>query len=157
MQRLVEIGTVNFDPDVDLSLLPGHLAACLRNAHANSVYVRDDRIAFRAGMFRLVTNLNVLVPFGFGDLSINSKTCVVRYCLSYRQFVVASIVAFGIMTIFLLSLSHRVMSKWMLFFPVLWFFATVSKLMIGISRFQGFISRAVVSAPRVPKRSSQEC
>jgi hypothetical protein len=96
MPPLVEIGTVSFDQDVDPSLLPLHLAACLRNANANSVEVRDNLVTFEAGMFRFVTNLNVLVPFGFGDITVNSETREVRYCLSYRQLVISSIITFGI-------------------------------------------------------------
>lgn len=137
-------------------MLASHLAACLRKVDANAVELRDNRVTFEAGMFRFVINLNVLVPFGFGDLTVNSETREVRYCLSYRQLVISSIATFGITSTFVAFFpGFRGMSGWMLFFPILWFFGTMVNLTIGISRFEGFIGRAVASAPRVPKRSSQ--
>jgi len=84
MPTLTKTGTVDFDHEIDSSLLPAHLAGCLRDVDANAVQVRDNRVTFRGGFFRLVTNWNVLVSFRFGDLAVDSDTCEVRHCLSCR-------------------------------------------------------------------------
>jgi|ERR1700722_5462725 hypothetical protein len=57
-----------------------------------------------------------------------SEACEVRYCLSYRQLVISSIIGFGIVaTLLSLLPGSRGISKWMLL-PVLWFFVTVANL-----------------------------
>lgn len=154
MPSLQEIGTVNFDPEVDPSLLPSHLASCLSSVDANAVEVRGNRVTFEGGMFRFVMNWNVLVPFGFGDLTVGSETHEVRYCLSYRQLVISSTIPLGIAAAFVfLSHGFRGMSRWTIFLPVLWFFVTCVNLIVGISRFEGFLERCVATAPRTSRRT----
>ena len=68
MPSLVEIGTVNIEPDVGPSSLPLHLAAWLNNVHAKEVEVRGNRVTFkrvRVGSYRSG------VSFGSGDLTVN--------------------------------------------------------------------------------------
>jgi len=154
MPSLVEIGTVTFEPDVDPSSLPFHLAAWLNNVHAKKVEVRGNRVTFkrvRMGSYRS------RVSFGFGDLTVNPESREVRYCLSYRGLVISSIVTFGIAATFLFvspGFAGFRSSKWMIFFPILWLFVTCANFVIGTSQFEGFLERCVASAPRTPKRSS---
>jgi hypothetical protein len=153
MLSLVEIGTVNFGPDVDPSSLPLHLAAWLNNVHAKEVEIRGNRVTFKKvwmGSYRGVS-------FGFGDLTVNPESREVRYCLSYRGLVISSIITFGIAATFLFVSPGFVgfrSSKWIIFFPILWLFVTCANFVIGISRFEDFLERCVASAPRTPKRSS---
>jgi len=81
-------GDVSFDDEVDLLVLPTHLAACLRDVKARAVEIEGNHIAFTGGMFRLVSNWNVLVPFGYGDLTVDASTRQVHYRLSSRQLVI---------------------------------------------------------------------
>jgi hypothetical protein len=154
MPSLVEIGTVNFEPDVDPSSLPLHLAAGLNNVHAKEVEVRGNRVTFkrvRMGSYRSGAS------FGFGDLTVNPESREVRYCLSYRRLVIFSIITFGIAATFLFvppGFAGFRSSKWVIFFPVLWLFVTCANFVAGISKFEGFLERCVASAPRTPKRSS---
>src|SRR5713226_3498439 len=93
--------TVNFDGDVDLATLPAHLANCLRRLDAREVEVDQNRVSFTGGMFRFVSNWNVLVPFGFGDLTVDSSARHIRYRLSFRQLVIFATAGVGIMAGFI--------------------------------------------------------
>ena len=44
--------------------------------------VRNNRVTFRGGVFRFVTNWNILVNFGFGDLAVDSDAREIHYRLS---------------------------------------------------------------------------
>jgi hypothetical protein len=152
MPPLMEIGTVNFEPDVDPSSLPLHLAAWLNNIHAKEVEVRGNRVTFR-GVW--VGSDRSGVSFGFGDLTVKPESCEVRYWLSYRRLVISSIITFGIAATFLFvspSFAGFRSSKWMIFFPVLWLFATCANFVIGITRFEGFLKRCLAAAPRTLRR-----
>ena len=154
MRSLVEIGTVNFEPDVDPSSLPLHLAEWLNNIHAKEVEVRGNRVMFkrvRVGSYRSAAS------FGLGDLTVNPESREVRYSLSYRRLVISSIIAFGIAATFLFAspgFAGFRSSKWVIFFPILWLFVTCANFVTGISKFEGFLERCVASAPRRPKRTS---
>jgi hypothetical protein len=90
-------GDVPFDDGVDLTVLPTHLAKCLRDVRAHAIEIEGSHIAFAGGMFRLVSNWNVLVPFGYGDLTVDPITRQVHYRLSSRQLVIpATVVASGL-------------------------------------------------------------
>jgi hypothetical protein len=153
MPPLLEIGTVNFEPDVDPSALPPHLAAWLNNVHAKEVEVRGNRVTFkrvRMGSYRSG------VSFGFGDLTVNPENREVRYCLSYKRLVISSVVTFGIAVIFLFvspGFAGFRSSKWIIFFPILWVFFTCANFATGISQFDDSLERCVASAPRRLKRS----
>jgi len=154
MPSLVEIGTVNFEPDVDPSSLPLHLASWLKNVHAKEVEVRGSRVTFKRV---LVSADRSAVSFGSGDLTVNPESREVRYCLSYRRLVIFSIITFVIAATFLFVSPGLVgfrSSKWMIFFPILWLFGTCAHFVVGISQFERFLERCVASAPRTPKRSS---
>jgi hypothetical protein len=64
-------GDLPFDHGVDLTVLPTHLANCLRDVKARAIEIEGSHVAFTGGMFRLVSNWNVLVPFGYGDLTVD--------------------------------------------------------------------------------------
>jgi len=145
---------VNFEPDVDPSSLPPHLAAWLNNVHAKEVEVCGNRVTFKKVW---MGSSRSGVSFGFGDLTVNPESREVRYCLSYRRLLISSIVTFGVAAIFLFvspGFAGFRSSKWIIFFPVLWLFVTCVNFVTGISKFEGFLERCVASAPRTPKRSS---
>ena len=145
---------MNFEPDVDLSALPPHLAAWLNNVHAKEVEVRGNRVTFKKvwmGSYRSGAS------FGLGDLTVHPESREVRYCLSYGRLVIFSIIAFGIAATFLFvspGFANFRSSKWVIFFPILWLFVTCGTFVTGICKFEGFLERCLASAPRTPKRSS---
>ena len=65
-------GATSISDLVDLEALPGHLAARLNKVKAHDVTIQGNQVFFKAGMFRFVTNWNVLVPFGLGILTIDA-------------------------------------------------------------------------------------
>src|ERR1700688_844562 len=88
MPMLMKSGKVDFDHEIAPSLLPALLAKCLRSVDADAVEITNNRVTFKGGVFRFVTNWNVLVSFGFGDVTVDSETREVAYGLSYQQLVI---------------------------------------------------------------------
>jgi hypothetical protein len=152
MQALRKTGAVDFDREIDASLLPAHLASCLRDVDADAVQVKDNRVTFRAGIFRFVTNWNVLVAFGFGDLTVDSVTCKVRYCLSYRQLVIFTLIMAGVTaaTILILGSLHG-MSQSMLTVLPLGLVVVFINLALRTYDFKRFLRRSIATAPHVSR------
>lgn len=144
-RELTHDGAQHFDDSVDPILLPPYLAECLRSVSANEVTVEGNRIRFTAGAFRLVSNWNVLVPFGFGELVVDSLNRQVTYRVSVRQIVV-----FGTIATAFLFVAMLAMHAWQPIFlvPFIWLWMVGGNLMIGIPRFQRFIAHILANAPR---------
>ena len=137
-------GAEYFEDTVDPTLLPDHLAKRLRGARAREIAVEGNRIFFKAGVFRMVSNWNPLVAFGFGELTVDSVTHQVHYRLSLRQLVVMGSIALGLMTMIILA-SRNWQS--ILFMPLMWAWVVGGNFAFGVLSFQRFIRRAVESAP----------
>ena len=139
------------DQGVDTTSLPAHLARCLCSVNARTVEIIGNRVTFTAGIFRRVSNWNILVPFGSGDLTVDSNACKVRYTLNCWQLVVVTtaMMVFGA-AILLASVSNSgEKTLWLLpVMPFIWLWLVVSNLAIGIPRFKSFVTRAVATAPR---------
>jgi hypothetical protein len=148
-------GSVGFDDEVDSSSLPSHLARCLRDVDANAIEIDGNTVRFKGGIFRLVTNWNVLVPFGFGDLTINSEPREVCYRLSYQQSVVCLAIGLGIVVTPMLAFGTRGIPGGVIGFCALSLSIAFVNFLVGISRFDGFISRSVGGAPRVRRSPAQ--
>jgi len=146
-------GAVDFGKEIDSSLLAAHVAARLRDIDANEVDVRPHRVTFKGGFFRFVTNWNILVNFGFGDLEVDPDSHEVRYRLSYRQLVIYSAIMFVVLCVFLLAFSGTrgmVSGIWtMLGLLLMWFCIGFLNVTIGVWRFERFLGRAIATAPQV--------
>lgn len=141
----IRLGVVPCDTEVDSALLPQHLASCLRSADASTVEIVGNRVRFTAGVFRMVGNWNVLVPFGSGELSVHSDRCEVRYTLNCRQIFIAATVMIAFGAAFMLT-SGGSRAVWLL--PFMWLWLVGGNLAIGIPRFRSFVASAIASAPR---------
>jgi hypothetical protein len=141
----IRTGAIPFDQGVDSSSLAVHLAGCLRSVDASTVEILGNHVAFTAGIFRLVGSWNVLVPFGSGDLTVDSIACEVRYTLNCWQLVVMATAMTGVMAAFLLRSGG---SQMLWFLPFTWLWLVGGNLAIGIPRFRSFVVRAVLTAPR---------
>src|SRR5690348_10220152 len=93
----IRTGAIPFDQGVDSTSLSVHLAGCLHGVRASNVKILGNRVVFTAGIFRLVGNWNVLVPFGSGDLTVDSIACEIRYTLNCWQLVVIAMAMTGFM------------------------------------------------------------
>lgn len=138
--------TLDVGQNVDLSALPAHLATCLRRKSARDVKVDGKTVTFRGGGFRWVTNWNVLCPFGFGDLTVDSVNHQVQYRLSLRQLIVVGSLATGFMAAVLLGNS---VPQGLVLVPFIWLWFVCGNLAIGLPRFLYFVRRSIASAPRV--------
>jgi hypothetical protein len=144
-------GNISFDDGVDLTVLPTHLANCLRDVRAGAVVIEGSHIAFTRGMFRLVTNWNVLVPFGYGDLTVDAINRQIYYRLSSRQLVISATVVSVLIAVFVIvGMTASRGGPWqpILAIPLIWVWIVGGNLATGQWRFQRFLRRAVSTAPR---------
>jgi len=149
MSFLITTGTETFNLSVDPSLLPAHLAVCLRSVDAEVVEVLGNRVIFKPGAFLLVSNWNVLVPFDSGEFTVDASAREIRYSLRFRQLVVFTAISLCCMAAFLLLVSHpKSQFGALLALPFLGFIMIFGNLAIGLERFRGFVRRAIGSAPR---------
>jgi hypothetical protein len=140
-------GTIDFNQDIDAAVLPSHLAANLRGVYASSVKMEVNRVAFTGGAFRFVSSWNVLVPFGFGEITVDSDALQIRYRLSFRQLFIFAIAGLAYVAWFLYS-SGAPRQMLAIFIPVGLIWLVGGNLAIGIPRFNGFVRRAIETAPR---------
>lgn len=139
--------TLHFGDEVNAAALLTYLADCLRSAEARGVVIEANRVLFRGGVFRLVSNWNVLCPFGFGDLTVDANLRQIRYRLSFRQLwlVAAALTLFIAVFGSIETRSWRVLAA--IPFFLLWLFG--ANLAVGLGRFKSFLQHAVEQAPRV--------
>jgi hypothetical protein len=150
MFSLTRTGSLSFDAGIDPTTLPPHLAECLRSVAASTVEIRGNCVAFTGGMFRLVSNWNVLVPFGSGDLAVDADFRQVRYRVSIRQLVLIGTAMVGVGAAFIL-MSH----VWqpLLLLPLMWLWLVGGNVALGIFRFERFVGRAIATAPHLTAQS----
>lgn len=143
-------GKLGFDHEIDASLLPAHLATCLRSVDADAVEITNNRVTFKGGVFRFVTNWNVLVPFGFGDVTVDSEAREVAYELSYQQLVIFYATMVGLSAALILAFgSIRGLPKVILTLLLFVSVAGFINLSLRISDFERFLSRSISTAPRL--------
>jgi hypothetical protein len=139
--------TLSIDSAVDLSRLPTHLAMCLQQIKARTVEVNHNHVSFTGGLFGFERNRwDILIPFGFGGLTVESETRQLTYRLSFRQLFVAGTIMVGILTGFTYFAWH----SWagLLAAPVWWIWLVGGNVLIGLPRFEKFVSSAIETAPR---------
>ncbi len=144
-------GTIQHDVETQGSQLTQHLAECLRGVRARRVTVDGNRVSFRGGFFRFVSNWNVLVPFGAGELRVDARARRVYYRLSFSQLMitVTSLVGFLGYLMFFLPIPQRSVAfppTFVVVFCILaWLGLVGGNLVIGIARFQSFLRRSIES------------
>jgi hypothetical protein len=70
-----------------------------RQIKARTVEVNQNHVSFSGGLFGLERNRwDILIPFGFGDLTVESETRQLTYRLSFRQLFAAGTIMVGILT-----------------------------------------------------------
>jgi hypothetical protein len=145
-------GRLEFEAGVDVSQLPAHLAACLKNARASAVDVTACQVSFKGGIFRLVSNWNVLVPFGSGSLTVDPVARIVSYRLDITQLVtiVSAVTALGVILSWLNKHSLTLLPVAVAGFFWAWFVG--GNLAIGYPRFRRFLRRALADAPQQSSR-----
>jgi hypothetical protein len=138
--------TVSFADEIDQDLLAPHLADCLRQINARSVRIDRRSISFTGGIFGEGSKWDVLVPFGFGDLTIDSISHQLGYRLSFRQLFAVTAVLAAI--IFALTSYWSRWSDGLIAGIIGWAWLVGLNLFIGLPRFKKFVHSAIETAPR---------
>lgn len=138
--------TVPFSRDVDVTMLPAHLADRLRCINAHRVEVSQNHIRFAGGILGSRNKWDILLPFGFGDFTVNSDTHQLRYRLSFRELVVSATLLVGIVIGFGRYVLHSPVG--LLAAGIAWAWLVGLSLFIGIPRFKNFVDEAIKTAPR---------
>jgi hypothetical protein len=153
MFSLTRTGSLVFDTEIDLAALPAYLGHHLRRVDASHVKIQGNRVAFTGGIFRLVNNWNVLVPFGSGDLTVDGNSHTIHYRVSVRQFIVVVTIMLILGSLFVVLTS----SPWqtLLLMPLGWLWMVGANLIIGVARFERFVGRLIATAPRLVRHDEQ--
>jgi hypothetical protein len=138
---------VSLASEVDQEMLPAHLADCLRRINARTVKIDKNLISFTGGIFGEGSRWDILIPFGFGDLTIQSNPRQLRYRLSFRQLFIGAtvMVAFIVgLTCFKFHWSDGLIAG-----IIGWVWLVGLNLFIGLPRFKKFLQGAIETAPRM--------
>ncbi len=146
--------TLKYDARVDSTQLAPHFARSLRSARASDVRVIEDRVVFKGGIFRLVTNWNVLVPFGHGEIQIDSERRTIRYRLSFAQLLTIATAWIIVAGVMILSGKVSERPQVIAFLLVVWALVVGLSLLIGVPRFDNFIRESLSTAPRLTSQST---
>jgi hypothetical protein len=143
--------TINIASEVDAKMLSAHLANSLRQINARTVNVEGNSVLFTGGVFGDGSKWDVLVPFGFGDLTIDSSSRQLRYHLSLRQLVIVTAVLAAFVFVVGLSFYDFRWSDGLIAGIIGWVWLAGLSLLIGLQRFQKFILGAIDTAPRTSR------
>lgn len=138
--------TLKFETDIDGEALPAHLANCLWDLRPREVEVNGNRVSFTGGFFLSVDKWNLLIPFGFGDITVHADTHQLRYRLSIRQLLVGVTALLGI-----LSGVVRYAFGLRDFLPAItigWIWMVGLNLFIGFGGVDKFLRSSIETAPR---------
>jgi hypothetical protein len=118
----------------------------LNKAGVKVLYRRNGSIMFRAGIFRLVSGWNILLPFSSGriDVQDNRDSIHIKYKLSTLELLIGVTL---MMIVFLATASHKnfnftmTQRMWLLVFGWIWLFGM--NYMIGLVRFPRWLRRGL--------------
>jgi hypothetical protein len=141
-------GSVRLNHDTLPSTLPTHLAECLRRAGAWEVNVDENCITFKGST--VGTIWDVLVPFGCGDLEVDSANREIRYRLRTAHLVVWATVTTVLAGAFLLAIGFFPRVLLVVILPFVWVWFPASSILVKVPRFDTFLHRSISSAPKTP-------
>ena len=133
------------DPSSDFSRLAKEIVESLEREKAKNLETTDNRITFTGGVFRLVSNWNVLVPITRGEIEIDGEHHCIHYNISFSQLIVIGSFMVAFIAAFAVSSGAPKMVL-ILALPFIWFWLVGMNLIIGIPRFNSFMKRTVQSA-----------
>lgn len=135
--------SVHFNEETLAPTLPTHLAECLRRAGAWEVDVDDNRVIFKGSTIGTIGD--VLVPFGCGDLEIDSSNREIRYRLRTAHLAIWATVATFLATAILLAVRAPGIGI-VLFLPFVWLWIPGGSILVSVPRFTAFLHRSISSA-----------
>ena len=138
-------GRVMLTDPSDPAIAIARIVDALKAARATDIHQTGHSVTFRAGVFRLVTSLNPLVPIGSGEVAVqaSSSGVAIDYRISFRQiFVVVSVAVVGFFGPLVLTAPN--VNAWeatlLLGFAWLWLFG--GNVLIACIRFPKWLRRA---------------
>jgi predicted MFS family arabinose efflux permease len=93
-----------------------------------------------------------LVPFGFGELTVDGNVRRVQYRLSFRQIMLVATALMLFMTAFLLFEGPpKPPLRLLVIIPLGWAWLVGGNLAYGLPHFASFLRRAIETAPRLKR------
>lgn len=124
--------------DNDVNLVLNRVEQELAAVRATNVSRTANRITFTGGIFRFVSNWNLLVPIGYGEIEV-LPDCV-KYTFSCTQMLVATTVMVCIMGAFILFSAP--VSAFSLITPVIiWLWLFGMNYLISAVRLPAFVRK----------------
>jgi len=137
-------GAIKYDVNLEPSVLANALADCLLEVDAKNVFIMGNFIFFTGGIFRLVSNWNVLGPFGRGELEIDPVGKQVLFRLSLAQSIITSFLSAAGLGIFMIAVGAPIQFV-ATFLPVIWIVPLGANYFTGVSRFSSFLNKSITS------------
>ena len=117
----------------------------LEDVRAGNVTVEENSVGFTGGVFRLVSNWNLLVGITSGRIELEPEADRIAYSLSFIQLVVGGTVMIGLMAVFMGATGFPSVA----FFcglPFMWLWLVGMNYLITLARFDRFIKRCIRDA-----------
>lgn len=109
------------------------------------ISIIDNSIQFKAGMFRGVTNWNLLVTITSGIINFDEESSSLVYKLSFKQLILFGI--FASISFGLFSLSNNaassIVSMFIMFQLMVWLWLVGMNFLICVMRFRSFIEKCI--------------
>lgn len=119
--------------------------SALRAVRASDIFRDGNRISFRAGIFRFVSNWNILVPVGSGWIQIEPGN--IYYSFSCMELLVITTVMVTLMSTAVAMVGDASSSEVFGLFILGWAWLFGMNYLIGLFRLPRFIERSV-SVPK---------
>jgi hypothetical protein len=121
------------------------IATELERHRPRKIEQKEERIEFRAGILRLVTNWNLLVPITSGTIEFRKNESCLVYSLSFMELIVFGVMATLFMII--IPLATGAPKEILVIVPILvWGWLVGMNFLLGISRFGSFIKKCIAKA-----------
>jgi len=148
-------GTVNLGRDAptggDPEATANRIEDMLREARATTITRHGNTVSFTAGMFRLVINWNVLVPFVTGTISVQplEEGMKLNYKLSTIEMTIAVTAMMCIASILLLANDPTARSGIFVYLFLIfgWFWLVGGNYVSGMIRFRSWLWRGLWKDP----------
>jgi hypothetical protein len=135
-----EIRIKPLSSEASTSDLLSNIAKQLSRQQPSQLIRKADMVEFRAGLFRLVSSKNLLLPISHGVITFEPEKSAVVYSLSYARVVWVTIIWLVFVLILFVAGAPRDI---LLVGPAMICFVTAVGLLTSILRFRALIGRCI--------------
>jgi succinate dehydrogenase hydrophobic anchor subunit len=144
------IKIASLDKKLDFSILRNEIARNLEEVEARNVEVLGNLVKFKGGVFRFVTNWNVLYSITSGEIHIDQEKNLIKYKLSFSQLMLIISIVVAVMGMSSIvndySFSDYSLSMVILDLSIIWFLLVGINIIITLPRFHKFLKRSIRGA-----------